>query len=118
MLPLTKIELKLQQDATNCYVCGKRILFFNKSKNHGKVRDHCHYTSKYRGKAHSICNFKLNVPNKSSSYDHHFIIKRKKKMSLRDNLNVLAKVDKTSKLFPFQYKMKLEKLIIMPMKML
>ena len=39
-------------------------------------------------------------------------------MSLRDNLNVLAKVDKTSKLFPFQYKMKLEKLINMPMKML
>ena len=38
MLPLTKVELKLQQDATNCYVCGKRILFFNKSKNHGKVR--------------------------------------------------------------------------------
>ena len=26
MLPLTKEELKLHQDARNCYICGKRIL--------------------------------------------------------------------------------------------
>ena len=43
----------------------KRI-FKNLSKtiNYRKVRDHCHYTGKYRGAAHSICNLKFNVPNK------------------------------------------------------
>ena len=47
-----------------------------------EVRDHCHYTGKYRGAAHNICNLKLNVPNEilvvfhnGSSYDYHFIIK-------------------------------------------
>ena len=32
-----------------------------------KVRDHCHYTGKYRGAAHNICNLRY--------YDYHFIIK-------------------------------------------
>ena len=29
-----------------------------KDKTFCKVRDHCHYTSGYRGAAHSICNLK------------------------------------------------------------
>ena len=83
MLPLTKEELKLHQDAKGCFICGKRFLKkFTKSKNYWKVRDHCHYTGKYRGAAHNICNLRLNVPNEilvafhnGSSYDYHFIIK-------------------------------------------
>ena len=85
MLPLTKEELKSYQDAKVCYICGKRILkkfAKNKDKNYRKVRDHCHYTGKYRGAAHSICNLKFNVPNEipvvfhnGSNYDYHFIIK-------------------------------------------
>ena len=31
--------------------------------NYQKVRDYCHYTSKYRGAAHSFCNLKFNMPN-------------------------------------------------------
>ena len=27
-----------------------------------KVRDHCHYTGKYRGAAHSICNLRYKIP--------------------------------------------------------
>ena len=53
-----------------------------KSINFRKVRDHCHYTGKYKGAAHSICNLKLNVPNviplvfhNGSNYDYQFIIK-------------------------------------------
>ena len=65
------------------YICGKRILKkFANNKNYWKVWDHCCYTGKYRGVAHSICNLKFNVPNKiaivfynSSNYDYHFIIK-------------------------------------------
>ena len=83
MLPLTKVELKSHQDPKECYICGKRILkTFAKDKNYRKVRDHCHYTGKYRSAAHSICNLKFNVPNEipvvfhnGSNYDYHFIIK-------------------------------------------
>ena len=64
MLPLRKEELKSYQDARACHICGKRILKkFANDKNCQKVRDHCHFTAKYRGAAHSICNLKFNVPN-------------------------------------------------------
>ena len=54
-----------KKDARNCYICGKRILKkVTSSKHYGKVRDHCHYTGKYRGAAYSICDLKFNVPNK------------------------------------------------------
>ena len=53
-----------------------------KITNYCKFRDHCHYTGKYRGTAHSICNLKYSVPKQStiafhngSNYDYHFIIK-------------------------------------------
>ena len=64
MLPLTKEKLKSLQDAKVCYICGKRILKkLHKKINYWKVKDHCHYTGKYRGAAHSIYNLKFNVPN-------------------------------------------------------
>ena len=47
-----------------------------------KVGDHCHYTGKYRGAAHNICNLRSKVPKEipvvfhnGSTYDYHFIIK-------------------------------------------
>ena len=47
-----------------------------------KVRDYCHYTRKFRGAAHSICNLRYKVPQEipvkvhnGSKYDYHFIIK-------------------------------------------
>ena len=50
--------------------------------NYKKVRDHCHYTGKFRGAAHSICNLNYKVlqeiPVKIHNglkYDYHFIIK-------------------------------------------
>ena len=62
MLSLTKEELKLHQDAKVCYIYRKRILKkLSKSINYPKVRDHCHYTGKYRVVADSICN--LNMSN-------------------------------------------------------
>ena len=82
MLQLTKEELKLYQDVMVCYICAKRMLKFTKDKTYRQVRDHCHYTGKYRGAAHSSCNLKFNVPNEipgvfynGSSYDYHFVIK-------------------------------------------
>ena len=50
--------------------------------NYRKVRDYCHFTGKYRGAAHSICDLESNIPNevpvayhRGSNYDYHFIIK-------------------------------------------
>ena len=60
----------------------KNLKKLSKSIHYWKVRDHCHYTGKYRGAAHSIYNLKFSVPNEipvvfhnSSNYDYHFIIK-------------------------------------------
>ena len=61
LLPLTKEELKSHQDAKVCSICGKRIL---KKLSNWKVRNHCHYTGKYRGAAHSICNLNIMSPMK------------------------------------------------------
>ena len=55
----------------------------NEFKLNQKVRDHCHYTGKYRGAAHSICNLRYKIPKEipvvfhnGSTYDYHFIIKQ------------------------------------------
>ena len=56
MLPLTKEDLKSHQHAKVCYICGIRILQkVAKNEKYRKVRDHCHYTGKFRGAGHSIC---------------------------------------------------------------
>ena len=54
---------------------------YTNDKNNCKVKDHCHYTGKYRGTAHSIRNLQYNLPiyeivfRNRSNYDYHFIIK-------------------------------------------
>ena len=47
-----------------------------------KFRDHCHYTGKYRGAAHYICNLRYKIPEEilvvfhnGSTYNYYFIIK-------------------------------------------
>ena len=64
------------------YLWKKNFENLRKNINYQKVRDHCHYTGKYRVVAHSICNLRFDVPNESpvvfhngSNYDYHFIIK-------------------------------------------
>ena len=59
------------------YICKKE---FDKNDKK-KIRDHCHYTGKYRGAAHNICNLRYKVPKETpvvfhngSTYDYHFII--------------------------------------------
>ena len=46
-----------------------------------KVRDHCHYTGKFRGAAHNSCNLEYQKPNffpvvfhHLSGYDAHIFI--------------------------------------------
>ena len=67
MLPLTNKQLKSHEDAKLCHICGKYFLKkLFRDINHRKVRDDCHFTCKYRGAAHSICNLKVNLPNEIS----------------------------------------------------
>ena len=80
IIPLTRKEEINYNKQKVCYICKKD---FNKNdKKHYKVKDHCHYTGKYRGAAHNICNLRYKVPKEipvvfhnGSTYDYHFIIK-------------------------------------------
>ena len=49
---------KCHESQQVCYSCGGG--FNNKSVKYRKVRDHCHYTAKYRGALHNTCNLEKN----------------------------------------------------------
>ena len=79
-------------------------------KKNYKVRDHCHYTGKYRGAAHNVCNLRYKVPKEipvvfhnGSTYDYHFIIKELVK-ELDGNFDCLG--ENTEKYIPFSVSLK------------
>ena len=108
MIPFTKKEPKLNQDATACYIYGERFSKkFVKDSNSRKVRDHCHFKDKYRDAAHSICNSRFNVPNEipivfhvRSNYDYKFIIKELAK-EFEGKSEYLGEITEKYKTFPF-----------------
>ena len=84
MIPLTDKENKSYEKQKVCYICKKEFSTDENDKNafklYHKVRDHCHYTRKFRGAAHSICNLRNKTPKKilvvfhnGFTYDYHFI---------------------------------------------
>ena len=80
---VTKQQLQSYENAKICHICNKKFEnTYVKDKKYCRARGHCHYTGKYRGAAHSICNLKYSLPKKvprafqnGSKYDYHFIIK-------------------------------------------
>ena len=79
-----KSHMKIRKNviyAENNFV---RIKIIKKNLNQKqKVRDHDHYTGKYRGAAHSNCNLGYKtlreIPvifHNGSTYDYHFVIKK------------------------------------------
>ena len=75
-------------------------------KKNYKVRDHCHYTDKYRGAAHNIGKLRYKVPKEipivfhnGSIYDYHFIIKELVK-EFESNFECLG--ENTEKYITFQ----------------
>ena len=81
MDPLTKEEKESYKNQELCHIIEKEFCTDN-NKETRKVRDHCHYTRKYRGAAHSKCNLNYKMVKEipvlfhnGSVYDYHFIIK-------------------------------------------
>ena len=82
MISLTKKEEKNHNKQKVCYICKKEFNTDHSDKKHHKAKDHCHYTGKYRGEAHNICNLRYRIPKEipivfhnGSTYDYHFTIK-------------------------------------------
>ena len=84
MTPLTDEEKYQHKKSKYCHICKTRFNYDKDNENYEsyhKVRDHDHYTGKYRGAAHSKCNLEYQIPEEipvvfhnGSKYDYHFII--------------------------------------------
>ena len=70
MIRLTIKERKLQSKQKVCYICEKRFSTDDDNKKYHKIRDHCHYTGKYRKAAYDICNLKHKTPTEISIAFH------------------------------------------------
>ena len=85
MIPLTKEESKCHEEEEACHICEGKFCADEDDENYEnrkKVKDHCHYTGKFRGAAHSKRNLNYKVPSNiriiihNASYDTHFIINK------------------------------------------
>ena len=71
----TEEDEKQFNKASDCWLCGEEL-------GNDRVRDHCHYTGRYRGAAHNSCNLNYSKPkgvsvffHNLSGYDSHLFIK-------------------------------------------
>ena len=117
IIPLTPEEKINYNDQKVCYKCKKEFDIIDTAepsslerKKNYKVRDHCHYTGKYRDAAHNVCNLKYKVPKEipvvfhnGSTYDYHFIIKELAK-EFDGNFNCLG--ENTQKYITFSVPLK------------
>ena len=87
MILLTDEETKFYEKQKFCYMCEKEFCTDKNDqkvfKLKHKVRDNCHYTGKFRGAVHNICNLRYKIPKEipavfhnGSTYDYHFIIEQ------------------------------------------
>ena len=85
MIPLTKEEKDNYNKENIFHICKKEFNndMTEQSSLERKVRDHCHFTGKYRGAAHNTCSLRYKIPknipvifHNGSTYDYHFIIKK------------------------------------------
>ena len=73
----TEEDQKQFNKASDCWICREHL-------GNDRVRDHCHFTGRYRGAAHNSCNLKYRKPknisvffHNLSGYDSHLFIKKK-----------------------------------------
>ena len=72
----TEEDRKQFDKASDCWICGEYL-------ENDRVRDHSHFTGRYRGAAHNSCNLKYRKPksisvffHNLSGYDSHLFIKK------------------------------------------
>ena len=58
----TQIRVNLYERQKACHICKGKFCYDKNKKGeyalYHKFRDHCHYTGKFRGAAHKICNLR------------------------------------------------------------
>ena len=83
MIPVAYEENKYYTKQEPCHICEEKFCIDKGDENHKnkrKIKDHCHYTGKFRGAAHSKCNLNFKVPKDipiiidNASYGTNFII--------------------------------------------
>ena len=112
MYPLTDDEKRNHRKARECHLC-KGVFVKSELVGDQKVRDHCHYTGKYRGAAHSKCNLAHRIPkhipvvfHNLSGYDAHVIIRELAEQFVVDEMEVLA--ENAEKYISFSVPIKVE----------
>ena len=85
----TEEDRKQFNKASDCWICGEEL-------GNDRVRDHCHFTGRYRGPAHNSCNLKYRKPNNISvffhnlsGYDSHLFIKKLGTPDKRENIKCI-----------------------------
>ena len=75
-LRLTSWEYERFKKEVNCHICMGEL-------GDDKVKDHCHFTGRYRGAAHNLCNLRCKKPlvlpvifHNLQGYDGHLFIKQ------------------------------------------
>ena len=61
----TKEDREQFNKASDCWICGEEL-------GNDRVRDHCHFTGRYRGPAHNNCNLKYRKPKSISVFFSYF----------------------------------------------
>ena len=113
LIPLTSDEQAEHERSKFYHICNEKFNTNKKNKyynNYKKVTDYCHYTGKYRGAAHSICNLiyreQREIPvvlHNGSNYDFHLIIKE---LAKRFRTNIKCLEENTEKYIPLSIPLK------------
>ena len=85
----TEEDKKQFNKASDCWICGEEL-------GNDRVRDHCHFTGRYRGPAHNSCNLKYRKPksvsvffHNLSGYDSHLFIKKLGSPDKKENIDCI-----------------------------
>ena len=85
----TREDEKQFNTSSDCWICGEEL-------GNDRVRDHCHYTGRYRGAAHNSCNLKYSKPkgvpvffHNLTGYDSHLFIKNLGSSNPKENIECI-----------------------------
>ena len=116
MTPLTTQEKKEHEESDIFYICEKVFVTNEKHPKYSKLKkvmDHDHYTGKYRGAAHSICNLRYRtqtdipvVIHNGSNYDFKLLMRHFAKY-FKEDIRCIA--ENTEKYMTFSIEIKYEK---------